>query len=45
MKALKYISSICIALLLFINCSQDDNDLGFVNNVTEGVANAIILSK
>jgi hypothetical protein len=34
MKTLKYISSLCIALLLFINCAEDDNDLGFVNKVT-----------
>ena len=34
MKTIKYLSSLCLAMLLFINCSDDDNNLDFVDNVT-----------
>ncbi|WP_111308709.1 PKD domain protein [Confluentibacter sediminis] len=33
MKTLKYIVSLSIVLIVFINCTQDDNDLSFVDNV------------
>ena len=32
MKTLKYISSLCLALILFWNCTEDDN-LDYLNNV------------
>jgi hypothetical protein len=33
MKTLKYIISLGIVLFFFINCTEDDNDLSFVDNV------------
>ena len=33
MKALKYILSLCLALLFFQNCSQDDNNFDYLDDV------------
>ena len=33
MKTLKYIFSLIVVLIAFFNCTQDDNDLSFVENV------------
>lgn len=34
MKTLKYIFRLSLVLFFFINCTEDDNDLSFVDNVT-----------
>ncbi|MDO7171542.1 hypothetical protein [Mariniflexile sp. AS56] len=33
MKTLKYIFSLSLILIVFINCTEDDNDLSFIDNV------------
>lgn len=33
MKTLKYICSLSVILIVFFNCTQDDNDLSFIENV------------